>query len=123
MKNYSKSQRRLQLAPRAKAPRLAPPRSSTPSRDIGSPYKFVDPEVVFNDLLPDLIESSDGFAWACCPFHDDRNPSFSVNVRTGWYRCFSSACGEAGVNIVSFVGALLGLSPADARQHLERNYV
>lgn len=29
-----------------------------------------------------------------CPFHDDRNPSFSVSPTTGQYRCWS--CGETG---------------------------
>ena len=29
-----------------------------------------------------------------CPFHDDKNPSFTVNDRTGTYRCWS--CGEHG---------------------------
>jgi DNA primase len=83
---------------------------------------LIDPAVVFNDLLPDLAEASNGFAWACCPFHDDSNPSFSVNLRTGWYRCFSTSCGQAGPNIVSFVSALLGLSHAAARRHTEARY-
>lgn len=29
-----------------------------------------------------------------CPFHDDKNPSFTVDPTTGRYRCWS--CGEAG---------------------------
>ncbi len=29
-----------------------------------------------------------------CPFHDDKNPSFSVDPHTGRYRCWS--CGESG---------------------------
>ncbi len=29
-----------------------------------------------------------------CPFHDDRNPSFSVSEATGYYKCWS--CGESG---------------------------
>ncbi len=33
-------------------------------------------------------------ATALCPFHRDRNPSFSVNLRSGAYLCF--ACGECG---------------------------
>ena len=90
--------------------------------ESGGQRRFVDPAVVFNDLLPDLAESNNDFAWACCPFHDDHKPSLSVNLRTGWYRCFSSSCGEAGGNIVGFVSALLALSPADARRHLERTY-
>ncbi len=29
-----------------------------------------------------------------CPFHDDRNPSFTVSAETGRYKCWS--CGESG---------------------------
>lgn len=82
----------------------------------------VDPGVVFNDLLPDLAESSSDFAWACCPFHNDRRPSFSVNLCTGWYRCYSTSCGVTGSNIVGFVSALMGFSTAEARKHLEATY-
>jgi hypothetical protein len=83
---------------------------------------IVDPSRVFQDLLPDLAENGSGFGWACCPFHDDGRPSFCVNTQTGWYRCASTSCGATGSNIVSFVGALLGLSFADARSHLEARY-
>ncbi|WP_080747101.1 CHC2 zinc finger domain-containing protein [Comamonas thiooxydans] len=34
------------------------------------------------------------FATACCPFHDEKNPSFSVNKVSGSFVCF--ACGEKG---------------------------
>lgn len=33
-------------------------------------------------------------AMACCPFHDDRDPSFGVNIDTGEYNCFG--CGVKG---------------------------
>lgn len=41
-----------------------------------------------------------GKAQACCPFHDDKHPSFSVNLTTGAYKCYS--CGESGRGIVDF---------------------
>lgn len=46
-----------------------------------------------------------------CPFHDDRKPSFSVDLKTGKFVCF--ACGKAG-NYVSFRAELDGTSNADA---------
>ena len=99
------------------------PRSQAMRKGMrSSPHSRIDPEAVFNDLLPDLAESSNGFAWACCPFHDDRHPSFSVNLRTGGYRCYSTSCGITGSNIVGFVSALLGFSTAEARKHLEATY-
>lgn len=35
--------------------------------------------------------------WACCPFHGERNPSFHVEDRKGFYHCF--ACGVTGNHI------------------------
>ncbi|NCU65795.1 hypothetical protein GWK50_08085 [Acidovorax sp. 210-6] len=81
-----------------------------------------EPALVFDDLLPDLREYSNGFGWACCPFHDDHNPSLCVNLETGWYKCHSSSCGAHGSNIVSFVGAHLGLEYREAREYLEEHY-
>jgi DNA primase len=37
---------------------------------------------------------------ACCPFHDEKTPSFSVSDKLGVYKCFG--CGEAG-NAIKFV--------------------
>jgi CHC2 zinc finger len=92
-------------------------RSHAPRRHVP-----IDPRVVYADLLEDLEERNQGFAWACCPFHDDRRPSLCVNLESGWYKCHSSSCGETGSNIVGFVGRLLGLEYAEARRHLETHY-
>lgn len=82
----------------------------------------IDPSVVFEDILPDLAHGSNGFAWACCLFHDDHNPSLCVNVESGWYKCMSSNCGATGSNIVGFVSRLLEYEYAEARDYLERHY-
>lgn len=37
--------------------------------------------------------------WGCCPFHNEKTPSFSINEEKGFYHCFG--CGEHG-DIISF---------------------
>lgn len=46
-----------------------------------------------------LIKKGQNF-WGCCPFHNEKTPSFSVNNEKGFYHCFG--CGEHG-DIISFV--------------------
>lgn len=39
-------------------------------------------------------------ATALCPFHNERHPSFSVNLKSGAFLCFS--CGMSGGDIIDF---------------------
>jgi DNA primase len=53
-----------------------------------------------------------GANWmGCCPFHQEKTPSFSVNPAKGFYKCFG--CGKGG-NAFSFVMELEGLSFPEA---------
>lgn len=38
--------------------------------------------------------------WACCPFHHEKTPSFSVNAPDSYYHCFG--CGASG-DVIKFV--------------------
>lgn len=38
--------------------------------------------------------------WACCPFHREKTPSFSINSSEGFYHCFG--CGVSG-DVIKFV--------------------
>ncbi len=46
------------------------------------------------------LDRKGGNHWACCPFHHERTPSFSVNEAEQFYHCFG--CGVSG-DVVRFV--------------------
>ena len=46
-------------------------------------------------------------AMACCPFHDDTNPSLSIDLVDGRVNCF--ACGESAKDIIDFCQKRYGL--------------
>src|SRR3954470_3726791 len=52
-----------------------------------------------------------------CPFHDEKTPSFNVNVSLGFFKCFG--CGASG-DAISFVRELDHLSFTDAVEVLAR---
>lgn len=54
-----------------------------------------------------------------CPFHKDKNASFSVNLKNGCYTCF--ACGASG-NYTNFVAEREGLSTKDAYKSILDRY-
>ncbi|MEM6524608.1 MAG: DNA primase [Bacteroidota bacterium] len=57
--------------------------------------------------------------WACCPFHDEKTPSFSVAPHKGIYKCFG--CGKAGDSI-SFIQEHDGLNYLEAIRYLANKY-
>ena len=56
---------------------------------------------------------------ALCPFHDDKNASLTVQIKTGKYTCF--ACGASG-NFVSFYAAMHNMSTKDAYKEICEQY-
>src|SRR5579884_1645002 len=57
-----------------------------------------------------------GREWkACCPFHNEKTPSFTVNDEKGFYHCFG--CGAHG-DAIRFLTEAGGLSFMDAVKEL-----
>ena len=56
---------------------------------------------------------------ACCPFHHEKTPSFSVSPSKGIYKCFG--CGKAG-SVVSFVMEHEQMSYVEALKDLGNKY-
>lgn len=69
----------------------------------------IDITELINEYVP-LTKKGTNFV-ASCPFHEDRNPSFSVSQSKQIYKCFS--CGRGG-NIFSFLQEIEGVSFVEA---------
>ena len=54
--------------------------------------------------------------WACCPFHEERTPSFKVDVREGTWYCFG-ACRKGG-DVIKFVQERGNMTFMDAMELL-----
>jgi len=79
------------------------------------------------EYIPTLKEKGNGQAMGICPFHQDTNPSLSVNLEKGIFNCF--ACGIGGdvfdfyqkIRQVSFptalkeIGRMVGLNGATVK--------
>ena len=55
--------------------------------------------------------------WGCCPFHHEKTPSFAVDERKGYYRCYG--CHEGG-DIISWVQKTESLEFMDAVKYLAK---
>ncbi len=67
---------------------------------------------IIGDIVP-LKKSGKDYK-ACCPFHEEKTPSFYVVPAKGFYKCFG--CGESG-DVFSFLIKRLGLDFVDAVKH------
>ena len=56
-------------------------------------------------------------AMACCPFHDDKNPSMKLNEE--YFYCFG--CGATG-DVIDFTARLYNLSPKEAAEKLAQDF-
>lgn len=57
--------------------------------------------------------------FACCPFHKEKSPSFSINAKEQYFHCFG--CGESG-DVITYVMKYNGLEFIDAVKNLATNY-
>jgi CHC2 zinc finger len=78
------------------------------------------------DLLPDPVSYYTGQglkltgkgAWrsCCCPFHEEKHPSFAVRVENGAFRC--QACGVKGGDVLAYHRQRYGMQFKAAAQEL-----
>lgn len=67
-----------------------------------------------------IVNSGPGVrAKTCCPFHNERTPSFFINLLDGRFHCFG--CGVTGAAL-DIVMAKEGLSQSEAADWLVKRY-
>ena len=73
------------------------------------------------DVVSDFVDlKRRGANWiACCPFHNEKTPSFSVSPSKGIFKCFG--CGKAGT-AVDFVMEHESLTFPEAIRYLAKKY-
>lgn len=88
------------------------PRANVPAQDEGRSYRISPEQLELIKESADIVSVIESYglsgfqrhgnnrAKAVCPFHDDHNPSLSVDGERGIYKCF--ACG-AGGDVFNFV--------------------
>jgi DNA primase len=76
-----------------------------------------DIEDVVNDYVP--LKKRGQNLWACCPFHNEKSPSFSVSPVKQFYKCFG--CGKAGDSI-QFIMDIEGVGFNEAIRQLAGKY-
>lgn len=58
--------------------------------DSGGLVNRIKDKVSILELLPDAVKSKrNGFYMACCPFHEDKHPSFWIDTSRGVCGCFT----------------------------------
>ncbi|MFL5730023.1 MAG: DNA primase [Cytophagaceae bacterium] len=73
------------------------------------------------DVIGDFVtlKKKGQYYMACCPFHNEKTPSFTVTPSKGIYKCFG--CGKAG-DAIQFVMDLEGLNYIEAMKFLGKKY-
>lgn len=72
---------------------------------------------LFEELLDEFkAYPARNYGTACCPFHDDRNPSLKVSLLSGKFSCY--ACGETG-SLAKLVAHIKGISREEAQSLIQ----
>lgn len=80
--------------------------------------RLVNYEKEYRNVIKKAIVS-DGHLTGLCPFHDDKNNSFSVDLATGKWHCFAE---DEGGNYVSFYAKIHGIDTKEAYKKILEEY-
>ncbi len=86
------------------------------------PQSFMDELMARNDILDVVgsyvsLQPKGGSYWGCCPFHNEKTPSFHVSQDKQFFHCFG--CKKGG-GVVNFIMEIENLSYPDAVRFLAK---
>ena len=96
--------------------RMHPGDPKNQGRCASSHEQLPDAVAYYQNRYPNEISASTGWVTVRCPFHNDKNPSLSINLDSGGFCCH--ACGERGSNVIEFHRKLKGISFTEAAKEL-----
>ena len=79
---------------------------------------LVDYKTEYSRIIPKYKISGDNLT-GLCPFHDDKNNSFSVDLKTGCWKCHAE---DRGGNFTSFYAELNGIDTKEAYKDILKQY-
>ena len=79
---------------------------------------LVDYKREYSDIIKKAKITGDQLI-GLCPFHDDKNNSFSVNLKTGQWHCFSE---DRGGNFLDFYAEINGIGTKEAYKRVLDKY-
>lgn len=100
----------------------APSSASLPRADVIK--AAIDPRAFYSREFPGIeLRAGGEDRWTQnlhCPFHEDRNNSFGVNLISGGFKCFG--CGAQGGSILDYLMRRDGLDLRAAKEALARDW-
>ncbi|MBX9851851.1 MAG: DNA primase [Cytophagaceae bacterium] len=88
-----------------------------PKETIDQIHQNIDIVEVISDFIS--LKKKGHYYSACCPFHNEKTPSFTVTPAKGIYKCFG--CGKAG-DAIQFVMEMEGLNYIEAMKYFAKKY-
>lgn len=84
-------------------------------------FSFIKEHVVLLDVINEYTKLKKmGIYWkGVCPFHQEKDASFTVSTQKGVYYCFGC---HAGGDVISFIAQAENCTPLEAAHHLADRY-
>lgn len=84
---------------------------------FGSLVEKIKKSYQIETFFPDAKQSGSRYLLACCPLHDDHNPSMWIDTRDQICGCFAG-CTSKPLDVINLVGRIHGLSNRDTILYL-----